>query len=30
MPKVTSARNLSQTNIVCEDFFDGPPQLRTH
>ena len=30
MPKVASARNSNQTNIVCDDFFGGEPQLRTH
>ena len=29
MPKVTSARNSHQTNIVCDEFFCGQPQLRT-
>ena len=30
MPKVTSAQNSNQTNTVCDEFFDGQPQLRTH
>ncbi len=30
MPKVTSAHNSNQTHLVCDEFFDGQPQLRTH
>ena len=30
MPKVTSEQNSNQTNTVCDEFFDGQPQLRTH
>ena len=30
MSKVTSVRNSNQTSIVCDDFFDGKPKLKTH
>ncbi len=30
MPKVNSVHNSNQTNTVCDEFFDGQPQLRAH